>query len=164
MNLADNEQYERNIEDLQKTEQINKIFENTLKEAMRKPRITGFRNRHKRWLPFGGVSASPDKWDILAALFMAVGVAAATFGIAWACSYLVASLSGSQIAAAALTAVTGDPIAIAKKMETFIMKNMPWLIMKDPLLTVKDLHRKTKKFLMKHFGTMDEFEAFVNAE
>ena len=152
-------------EDVQK---INDVFASVLTE-IQKSQTMGALKIKKRW--FGSIesqnSSRPDKWDVLSALFIAVGVAAAMFGIAWAASYMIASLSSGQIVASVSAFAMNNPISaksVAKKLETFIMDYMPWLVMKDPMLSVRQLHQKTKKFLIKHFGTVEDFQAFLAAE
>lgn len=146
------EKLELDQDDIRK---INNVFDSVVQRVRKRKRY--------RWLN----SDSTNKWDILAALFMAAGVAAATFGIAWASSYLIMSLSGTQIAASVGTLVMSeieDPVKLSQKLQTFIMKYMPWIIIRDPMLTVKQLHRKTKKNLIKHFGSVEEFDSFMNSE
>jgi hypothetical protein len=106
--------------------------------------------------------SKPDKWDIIAALFIAAAFAAITLGLAWGINYILVTLSSGKLASLAISFAIGDSKDVAKNLKTLIVKCMPWLIKIKPWSSVKKLHSQTKDFLIEHFGTPDKLQKYLN--
>jgi hypothetical protein len=117
--------------------------------------------------------ALPDKWDILAAIFIAATVSVSVVGIVWCVSYIITSYITTTMVVSTISNILSSEtkMKMATKLQKFIQTNMIWLLTQsvpevslNALSDMIKLHSKTKTFLINHFGTLDEFEMFLLKE
>jgi hypothetical protein len=107
----------------------------------------------------------PDKWDVLAAIFIAATVSASVVGIAWCASYIITSYLTTTMIVSAVTSILSSEtkMKMVSKLQHFIQTKMIWLLAQSgtKISEIEKIHYKTKSFLIDHFGTLEEFEMFL---
>jgi hypothetical protein len=112
----------------------------------------------------------PDKWDVLAAIFIGATVSASVVGVTWCVSYIITSYLTTTIVVSAVTGILSSEtkMKMVSKLQKFIQTKMIWLLTQSvpeiSLGAVSEMihiHMKTKTFLIDHFGTTEEFEEFL---
>jgi len=102
-----------------------------------------------------------DKWDVLAALIMSAITLAATFGIRWAISYVIISITGQtslSIASVAGIWTSSNPEErenIIKNIKSILKEWVTPAILKRIKSEVIKVHQEIKEWLKNNFEKSD---------
>lgn len=103
-----------------------------------------------------------DKWDIITALFIATITLISLFGIAYASSYIILSITGKSAITLGfvINEIKDNQQAILKM--TALLSKMDWLTASNLKNGISDMHYKTKDFLMESFDSFETFISYLN--